>query len=137
MQLQASRDTAPERTLRSALHRSGLRFRVHVRPVPGIRREADIVFPAARVAVFVDGCFWHGCPEHASWPKANAEWWRRKIEGNRERDDDTDERLREAGWTVVRMWTHEDPTAKASEIAQIVRRRRDANTAPVTRADAQ
>src|SRR5437764_2324869 len=80
MQLQASRDTAPERKLRSALHRSGLRFRVHVRPLPGVRREADIVFPKARVAVFVDGCFWHGCPDHAPWPKANAAWWREKIE---------------------------------------------------------
>ena len=128
MQLQASRDTAPERELRSALHKSGLRFRVHVRPLPGVRREADIVFPRARVAVFVDGCFWHGCPEHASWLKANAEWWREKIETNRRRDVDTDERFREAGWTVVRMWTHEDPEAKSSEIAELVRLRTRGNS---------
>jgi DNA mismatch endonuclease, patch repair protein len=123
MQLQASRDTAPERKLRSALHKIGLRFRIHVRPLAGVRREADVVFPKARVAVFVDGCFWHGCPDHASWPKANADWWREKIEGNRRRDADTDERLRQAGWTVVRMWTHEDPVAKSSEIAELVRMR--------------
>jgi DNA mismatch endonuclease (patch repair protein) len=122
MQLQASRDTEPERKLRSALHKRGLRFRVHVRPLPGVRREADVVFPKARVAVFVDGCFWHGCPDHASWPKANADWWREKIEANRRRDADTDERLREAGWTAVRMWTHEDPAVKASEIAELVRK---------------
>ena len=123
MQLQASRDTAPERTLRSARHRDGLRFRVHVRPIPGVRREADIVFPKARVAIFVDGCFWHGCPQHASWPKANADWWRQKIEANRRRDADTDERLRAAGWTVVRVWTHEDPAARSADIAELVRSR--------------
>jgi DNA mismatch endonuclease (patch repair protein) len=124
MQLQASRDTEPERKLRSALHKQGLRFRVHVRPLTGVRREADIVFPKARVAIFVDGCFWHGCPEHASWPKANADWWREKIEANRRRDSDTDRRLHEAGWMVVRMWTHEDPALRASDIADVVRRRR-------------
>jgi DNA mismatch endonuclease (patch repair protein) len=91
--------------------------------LPGVRREADVVFPRARVAVFVDGCFWHGCPDHASWPKANADWWREKIEANRRRDADTDERLREDGWAVVRMWTHEDPTEKSSEIAELVRTR--------------
>jgi DNA mismatch endonuclease (patch repair protein) len=90
----------------------------------GVRREADIVFAKARVAIFVDGCFWHGCPEHASWPKANADWWRQKIEANRRRDADTDERLQRAGWAVVRVWTHEDPTAKALEIGELVRRRR-------------
>lgn len=130
MQLQASRDTAPERVLRSALHRRGLRFRVHVRPLRGVRREADVVFPKARVAVFVDGCFWHGCPDHASWPKANADWWREKIEANRRRDADTDDRLREAGWAVVRIWTHEDPAVKALEIAELVRRRRVTTTRP-------
>src|SRR5215831_11579615 len=92
MQRQARRDTAPERALRSALHRLGLRFRVHVRPHPGLRREADVVFGPSRVVVFVDGCFWHGCPEHASWPKANADWWREKIASNRARDAETDGR---------------------------------------------
>jgi DNA mismatch endonuclease (patch repair protein) len=128
MQLQASRNTRPELELRSALHRTGLRFRVHVRPLAGVRREADVVFPKARVAVFVDGCFWHGCPEHGSWPKANADWWREKIEANRRRDADTDERLRDAGWMVIRMWTHEDPVSKSAEIAEMVRRRGTTNS---------
>jgi DNA mismatch endonuclease (patch repair protein) len=90
-----------------------------------VRREADVVFPKARVAVFVDGCFWHGCPDHASWPKANAPWWRAKIEANRRRDADTDARLSRAGWKVVRVWTHDDPQAKAAEIAEIVRGSRE------------
>jgi DNA mismatch endonuclease (patch repair protein) len=106
MQRQRSRDTEIEVALRSALHKKGLRFRIHRRPLPSLRREADIVFPSARVAVFVDGCFWHGCLEHASWPAANAEWWRAKIEANRKRDEDTDRKLEAAGWKAVRIWEH-------------------------------
>lgn len=120
MSRQRSRDTAPETSLRSCLHRLGLRYRVHVRPDPASRREADVVFVRARLAVFVDGCFWHGCPEHASWPKANAEWWRAKIEANRARDRDTDARLALAGWKVVRVWEHEDPVQAAEQIAVLV-----------------
>ena len=127
MQRQASRNTQPEMTLRSELHRRGLRFRVHHRPLRGVRREADVLFTKARVAVFVDGCFWHGCPQHASWPKANAEWWRAKIEANRARDEDTDRRLQDAGWLVVRVWTHDDPVAMAEEIEKLVHLRRDAD----------
>lgn len=117
------RDTAPERALRSALHRRGLRFRVDARVMPEERRRADIVFTRARVAVFVDGCFWHGCPEHGTWPKANAGFWRAKIETNRARDADTDSRLGRAGWVVLRFWEHEDPEAAAEEVAAEVRRR--------------
>jgi DNA mismatch endonuclease (patch repair protein) len=124
MQRQASRNTEPEKTLRSELHRRGLRFRVHRRPLPGVRREADVVFSRARVAVFVDGCFWHGCPQHASWPKANADWWRAKIEANRERDQNTDRLLLDAGWAVVRMWTHDDPVSIGARIENLVRARR-------------
>jgi DNA mismatch endonuclease (patch repair protein) len=113
MQSQRQRDTIPERALRSALHRSGFRFRVDHK-LPGLRRRADIVFPGPRVAVFVDGCFWHGCPEHGTWPKANSEWWRAKIEANRARDADTNEILRAGGWAVVRVWEHE-PAANAAE----------------------
>src|SRR5919204_4874110 len=98
MQATRQRDTPAEVALRSALHRLGLRFRVQRRPVAGLKRRADIVFAPAQVAVFVDGCFWHGCPEHATWPKKNADWWQEKIEGNRRRDADTDARLTEAGW---------------------------------------
>src|SRR4051812_24288137 len=92
------RDTDIEVRLRSALHRRGLRFFVDRAPLPGMRSRADIVFPRARVAVYVDGCFWHGCPEHATWPKANATWWREKIEGNVRRDRRVDEQLVQACW---------------------------------------
>jgi DNA mismatch endonuclease, patch repair protein len=121
MTSQRQRDTKGELELRSLLHRRGLRFRVHAL-LPGLRRRSDIVFTRARVAVFVDGCFWHGCPEHGSWPKQNADWWREKIEANQRRDRDTDARLKAAGWTVVRVWEHDDPTRAADRIAEIVRR---------------
>lgn len=114
------RDTAPELALRSALHRLGLRYRVNVSPIPGMRRRADVVFPKARVAVYVDGCFWHGCPIHATWPKANAEFWSDKIRTNRRRDADTDRELAEAGWTSIRVWEHEDPDEAAMRIAEAV-----------------
>jgi DNA mismatch endonuclease (patch repair protein) len=68
--------------------------------------------------VFVDGCFWHSCPVHASWPKANADWWKAKLEANRSRDRDTDAKMIEAGWTVVRVWEHEDSTAAAHRVAE-------------------
>jgi DNA mismatch endonuclease, patch repair protein len=123
MSAQRVRDTRCEVVLRRALHRHGLRFFVHRRPIPELRRIADIVFPKARVAVFVNGCFWHGCPQHATWPKANAEWWRTKIERNRTRDLDTDARLAEGGWQPIRVWEHEDPEAAASLVAEIVRGR--------------
>lgn len=121
MSRQRSRDTEAEMRLRSLLHRRGVRYRVDAAPLPGLRRRADLVFPRARVAVFVDGCYWHGCPEHASWPKSNADWWRAKIEANRSRDRDTDERLTQAGWTVVRAWAHEDPAAVADRVEALVR----------------
>ncbi|MBF6238125.1 very short patch repair endonuclease [Nocardia otitidiscaviarum] len=99
--------TAPEIALRRELHRRGARFFVDRAPMRGLRRRADIVFPRRKVAVYVDGCFWHSCPEHATSPKNNAEWWAEKLAGNVARDRDTDTRLREAGWTVVRVWEHE------------------------------
>lgn len=114
MQSQRVRDTAPEMALRRELHRRGLRYRVDYPVLP--RRRADIVFTKARVAVFVDGCFWHGCPEHGTWPQNNAEWWRTKIEANRARDANTDERLRADGWTVVRVWEHEDAPSAAARV---------------------
>lgn len=118
------RDTAPERALRSLLHRRGLRFRVDYPPVRGVRRRADIVFTRARVAVFIDGCFWHGCPVHATWPRTNAAFWKDKIETNRARDRDTDRRLEEAGWVVLRFWEHEAPEAAAERVASVVATRR-------------
>jgi len=123
MRAQRERDTGIEREIRSRLHARGLRFRVHRRLLKGSRREVDVVFPGAKVAVFVDGCFWHGCPEHGTWPRNNAEFWRRKIEGNVERDRDTDTRLEADGWTVVRVWEHEAPADAAARIAAAVERR--------------
>ena len=115
------RDTRPELAVRSAAHAVGLRYRVGVSPLPHVRRTADLVFPRAKVAVFVDGCFWHGCPEHHRPARQNAEFWTAKIEGNMARDADTDERLRIAGWTVVRIWEHEAPMTAARRISVAVR----------------
>jgi DNA mismatch endonuclease, patch repair protein len=112
------RDTKPEVELRSELHRRGLRFYVDRPPLPLARRRADIVFSRLRVAVYVDGCFWHGCPLHGTQPKANADWWRSKLERNRERDRDTDKRLHAAGWSVVRVWEHERPGNAAERVAR-------------------
>jgi DNA mismatch endonuclease, patch repair protein len=117
------RDTKPELVLRSALHRLGLRFRVDRPVLPGSRRRADVVFAGARIAVFVDGCFWHGCPEHGTMPKANRRFWKEKLEANQDRDRSTDEQLEEVGWKVMRFWEHVDPQVAAAEIAAEVARR--------------
>ena len=122
MSAQRSQDTAPELAIRRLLHAMGLRYRVHRPPLPGLRRKADIVFPRARVAVFVDGCFWHGCPEHGRRRHAVNEWyWPEKIARNQRRDADTDARLHEAGWTVVRIWEHEPASDAAQRVAMAVR----------------
>lgn len=118
------RDTGPERALRSAMHRMGLRFRKHHSPFPHVRMTIDAAFVRERVAVFLNGCFWHGCPEHATWPKSNSEFWRTKILGNRERDVRTDELLIAAGWVVIRVWEHEDPVGAASMVAKVLVERR-------------
>jgi DNA mismatch endonuclease (patch repair protein) len=118
------RGTDVEIELRRALHALGLRYRLHVPLSRSPRRVADIVFIGARVAVFVDGCFWHGCPLHATWPKKNAEFWRAKIEANRARDADTTRRLRELGWEVIRVWSHEDPVEAARLIYDRVQERK-------------
>ncbi|GAA1937527.1 very short patch repair endonuclease [Nocardioides hwasunensis] len=107
MRANRSRDTGPEMALRRALHAQGLRYRLNARPLPQIRRTADIVFRSKRVAVFVDGCFWHGCPEHYRAPKANAQYWSAKVNRNVARDIQVDEILRDAGWVSVRVWEHE------------------------------
>jgi DNA mismatch endonuclease (patch repair protein) len=121
---QRQRDTAPETALRRLLHASGLRYFVHVKPVAGLGREVDLVFPGKRLAVFVDGCFWHGCPDrHRSWPASNAEWWRSKINANRSRDLDTDQRLEMAGWRVIRIWEHEDVSIAAKRVRAALTRR--------------
>jgi DNA mismatch endonuclease, patch repair protein len=116
MQGNRSRDTRPEAAVRSALHRAGLRFRKHVRPLPGLRCEADVVFARQKVALFVDGCFWHGCPVHGKTPKGNRLYWSAKIARNVARDQRNDAALAGAGWVVVRAWEHEDPAEVVSRV---------------------
>lgn len=117
------RDTEPELALRHAVHRRGLRYRVDARPVAEIRRKADLVFSGSQVAVFLDGCFWHGCDDHYTAPTRNAEFWRAKVTGNVARDRETDRLLTARGWTVVRVWEHEDPERAADRVEQIVKAR--------------
>lgn len=117
----ARRDTRPELELRRALHTRGLRYRVDVPPVDGSRGRADILFPRSRVAVYVDGCFWHSCPTHGVLPKGNREWWRAKLAATVKRDRTTDTTLRGLGWEVVRVWEHEDPAGAADRIEAVVR----------------
>ncbi|MBB5864996.1 very short patch repair endonuclease [Xanthomonas sp. 3058] len=112
--------TDAELALRQEMYRIGLRYRIDYEVLRKPRRVADVAFPGRRIAVFVDGCFWHGCPEHATWPKQNAEFWREKIEANQRRDADTNDRLRSLGWTVLRFWSHESPTEAAQTVAQLV-----------------
>lgn len=116
MQNTRSRDTPCELLLRKELHGRGHRYRVHYRPLRTIRRSADLVFTRRRVAVFVDGCFWHACPDHCKFPKANAEWWEEKLRGNAARDRMTDALLAEAGWIVVRIWEHESIDAAVQRV---------------------
>lgn len=112
--------TDAEVALRQEMHRVGLRYRIDYEVLRNPRRVADMAFPGRKIAIFVDGCFWHGCPEHATWPKQNADFWRQKIEANRQRDSDTNERLRSLGWTVLRFWSHESPAEAARTIAHMV-----------------
>ncbi|NEB18208.1 DNA mismatch endonuclease Vsr [Streptomyces coelicoflavus] len=124
MQAIRSRDTKPEILIRRLVHAAGLRYRVAARPLPDLRRTADMVFRSAKVAVFIDGCYWHGCPEHYVPPKTNSGYWSEKVVRNVTRDRDTDARLREAGWLVLRFWEHEPSDACANEIAVTVLARR-------------
>ena len=119
------KDTAPEMALRSEIHRRGFRYRVDTRPLKELNRRADIVFRPTKVAVFVDGCFWHGCPILGTQSKANAEFWQAKIQQNRERDADTNRKLEEAGWKVIRVWEHENLEDVAEMICAIIRERRN------------
>jgi DNA mismatch endonuclease (patch repair protein) len=123
MQGNRRRDTEPEMAVRRLVHAAGLRYRVDAKPLPELNRRADVVFTRARVAVFIDGCFWHGCPEHGTAARTNSTYWAAKIEGNKARDIDTDQRLVDAGWTVIRAWEHDDPDAVAREVQARVRSR--------------
>ncbi|MGH9107171.1 MAG: very short patch repair endonuclease [Acidimicrobiales bacterium] len=122
MSEQRREGTGPELALRRALHSLGLRYRVHRAPVAGLCRKADIVFGPARLAVFVDGCFWHGCPDHGRRRhEVNGWYWPGKIARNRRRDQETDMALEAAGWRVLRVWEHEVSGAGAYDIAERVR----------------
>lgn len=112
--------TAPEMALRRALHARGLRYRVGV-AVPGQRRRTiDVAFTRARVAVFVDGCFWHGCPEHGTRPAANSDWWQVKLDANQRRDRDTDRLLQEQAWAVLRLWEHVPVDVAVAEVMSVL-----------------
>ncbi|GAA0403538.1 very short patch repair endonuclease [Micromonospora gifhornensis] len=128
MQRQRRKDTEPELAIRRALHRAGLRYRVSL-PIAGRRRRTiDIAFTRIKLAVFVDGCFWHGCPLHATWPKANAAWWEAKILRNRERDRETNRQLAATGWIVLRIWEHEPAEQAVARIIDVVRTLRVSST---------
>ena len=130
MQGNRRRDTAPEVAVRRLLHAAGLRYRVDVQPLPDLRRRADVVFRRERVAVFIDGCYWHGCPEHGTTPSTNTGYWSAKVLANRARDRDTDARLAEAGWAGVRYWEHEEPVEVAADVLRIVTARRAEGASP-------
>ncbi|MER6109860.1 very short patch repair endonuclease [Streptomyces hirsutus] len=125
MQAIRSRDTTPERLIRRLVHAQGLRYRVATRPLPHLRRTADMVFRPTKVAVFIDGCYWHGCPEHYIPPKTNPGYWSDKVARNMARDRETDQLLEEAGWTVLRFWEHEPSEQCATRIATEVEQRRN------------
>jgi DNA mismatch endonuclease, patch repair protein len=120
-----SKNTTPERLLRSALHAAGVRYRLGQDVVVAGRKvRPDLVFRRVRLAVFVDGCFWHGCPDHCRMPNTNRDYWTPKIDRNRARDQNTDDVLRSAGWTVVRVWEHEDASVAAARVSDLLAERR-------------
>ncbi|KUL31450.1 DNA mismatch repair protein Vsr [Actinoplanes awajinensis subsp. mycoplanecinus] len=118
MQANTGRDTKPELALRRAVHARGLRYYVNRRPIKAVRRTADLLFPRLRLAVFLDGCFWHGCPDHHTVAKTNAAFWAEKVATNRRRDVDTNTLLAAAGWTVLRIWEHESAQQAADRIVE-------------------
>jgi len=126
MQSNRPRDTRPEIALRSGLHAAGLRFRKHYRPLQGSRCDVDVAFTRWRVAVLLDGCFWHGCPEHATRPATNEEWWAAKLDGNIARDRRTDQMLRDEGWTVLRFWEHEATEDIVTRVVGMIAEKRTA-----------
>jgi DNA mismatch endonuclease (patch repair protein) len=115
------RDTKPELLVRRALHAEGFRFRVDHRPEATLRTRADIVFTKRRIVVYIDGCFWHGCPVHGTQPKANADYWTPKLARNIERDVESTLALEARGWTVLRYWEHEPVTEVVARIGDFLR----------------
>jgi DNA mismatch endonuclease (patch repair protein) len=125
MQGNKGRDTKPELRVRRLVHALGLRYQVNARPEPELRRTADLLFRREKVAIMIDGCYWHGCPMHFSAPKSNSRFWLDKIERNRVRDRDTTKRFEQTGWLVLRFWEHETPSLAAEEISRTVISRRN------------
>lgn len=125
MQANRSKNTSPELALRRLLHANGLRYRVNSRPLKSVRRTADVVFSKLRVAIFVDGCFWHACPEHYREPQTHAEYWRPKIARNLERDAEINALLEAEGWLVLRFWSHQEPGEVASTVTAEIQKRRE------------
>lgn len=123
MQGNRGRDTRAELAVRKLVHASGLRYRVNARPERELRRTADMLFTRVRVAVFIDGCYWHGCSEHFTMPSRNVAYWAGKIGRNKSRDLETTTALEERGWLVLRFWEHEAPALVASRIVETVRGR--------------
>jgi DNA mismatch endonuclease, patch repair protein len=129
MQRQQTRDTQPELAVRRILHAAGLRYRVDSPPLPTLRRRPDVVFGPARIALFIDGCFWHGCPDHGARPThSNTRYWAEKIRRNRERDHNTDAELERLGWISIRVWEHENPQEVAERVIRLVKSRRNSVT---------
>ncbi|WP_427869568.1 very short patch repair endonuclease [Leucobacter luti] len=124
MQGNHGRDTKPELAVRRLVHAAGLRYRVNARPEKDLRRTADLLFTRARTAVFIDGCYWHGCPKHSTTPATNKDYWEAKLLRNRSRDIETTAVLEERGWLVLRFWEHENPVAVADRVVGSVRSRR-------------
>jgi DNA mismatch endonuclease, patch repair protein len=124
MQGNRGSDTRPEMAVRKLVHAKGLRYLVNVRPEKDLRRTADLVFTRVKIAVFIDGCFWHGCPEHYTIPIINGSFWAEKLQSNRARDLETNRQLTERGWTVLRFWEHQPASEVAESIATEVRERR-------------
>jgi DNA mismatch endonuclease (patch repair protein) len=123
MQTQKQRDTGCELAIRQHLFRLGIRYRIDCRPVPDIPRKADIVIRRAKVALFIDGCFWHKCPQHWKPPKRHAAWWTDKVETTARRDRETSKMLQQSGWLVIRAWEHESAELVASRVVQAVQER--------------
>ncbi|MFT4188834.1 MAG: very short patch repair endonuclease [Aeromicrobium sp.] len=124
MRANRSRDTSPELAVRRLVHAKGLRYRVAARPEKDLRRTVDLMFGPTKVVVLIDGCYWHGCPDHYRVPATNRDYWSAKIDRNRERDRETTAILTERGWTVLRFWEHEPAETVAARIEREVRARR-------------
>ena len=124
MQANRSRDTGPEMALRKSLHAMGFRYRASARPLKSLRRTADLACRPVKVAVFVDGCFWHSCPPHGTLLATNSDHWVPKFARNSERDRETDQTLADAGWLSIRVWEHEDMVRAGRRIGALVRERR-------------